>query len=157
MARALLATIRSSDLGKFTFGQQHVYAAEALRLAQEIGDERLALEARMAVWRFAPMKQSVAEAEAVMAELEARGDLAMLNRLLFDQMWRLLVLGDLERGLATCDRGIDLAARLGLPPVQYPTLKAFNLMTLGRFARGRRIAPGRDRGRRPPVRSSVPR
>ena len=75
----------------------------------------------------------VAEGEALAAELEARGDLAELNRLCFMLMLRYLWWGDFERGIATCDRAFDLAARLGVPPVQYATIKAACLWMLGRY------------------------
>jgi len=35
--------------------------------------------------------------------------------------------------ISTCDRGTALAERLGIPPVQYSTIKAFALIDLGRF------------------------
>jgi tetratricopeptide (TPR) repeat protein len=79
------------------------------------------------------MGRAVDEAEALAQELEARGDLTALNALRFDQMVRYALWGDFERGLATCERGFDVAARLGVPPVQYATIKAGCLLLLGRY------------------------
>jgi tetratricopeptide (TPR) repeat protein len=79
------------------------------------------------------MSRSFRESNALAADLEASGDLTSLNRLLFEQMWRRLIWGDPTDGVAVCDRGIELVGRLGLPPVQYPTLRAANLLALGRY------------------------
>ncbi len=133
IARALLSIVRLLDISPETDVERRAYSVEALRLAREIGDEELILEARIAAWRGSSIAEAVADAEALAGELEARGDLAKLNGLYFAQMWRFLHWGDFERGVATCERGVEVAGRLGVPPVQYPTLKAANLMMLGRY------------------------
>src|SRR5262245_50808226 len=48
-------------------------------------------------------------------------------------MWRQLWWGEFERAIQTCDAGIELATRLGVPPVQYGSLKCLVFIRLGRF------------------------
>ena len=135
-ARILITMVHFAELWNETFEQSREYAREALRLARESGDPELILEGRLMASRWTPMAEAVAEAEALAIELEASGNLTALNHLCFDQMIRYTVWGDFERGIATCDRAIAVAARLGVPPVQYPTIKAHCLMMLGRFGEG---------------------
>jgi tetratricopeptide (TPR) repeat protein len=51
----------------------------------------------------------------------------------FVLMWLTYRTGQFERCVEICDAGIDLAAQLGMLPVQYPTIKALALMDLGRY------------------------
>jgi tetratricopeptide (TPR) repeat protein len=55
----------------------------------------------------------------------------------FELMWMHLFWGNFERCVECCDAGIHLAAEMGVPPVQYPTLKALALLFLGRYAAAR--------------------
>jgi tetratricopeptide (TPR) repeat protein len=48
-------------------------------------------------------------------------------------MWANLQWGRLERCVAHCDAGFQLAAHIGVPPVQYGSLKALALIGLGRY------------------------
>ena len=76
------------------------------------------------------------------------GDLAELNRLCFDQMMRYLWWGDFERGIAAASGAFEVAARLGVPPVQYATIKAGCLMMLGRYGEAWRGSRPRSPTRR---------
>jgi class 3 adenylate cyclase len=134
IARALLPMTWFIEVWPEYYEQAAAHAHEALQLALSLGDDKLIREARLPNWRFMPFGQAVAEREALAQDLERQGDLAELPTLYFSQMWGYLIWGDFERGIATCERGILLASRLGVPPVQYPTLKAANLMMLGRYA-----------------------
>jgi hypothetical protein len=64
------------------------------------------------------------------AALERRGDLIALNEHLFDSMWTYWGAAQFVDCIACCD-ATALANRLGIPPVQYGTIKSF--------------APGRSR------------
>jgi class 3 adenylate cyclase/tetratricopeptide (TPR) repeat protein len=136
IVRALLMMVWKMDFWPETLEQAREHADEALRVARTLGDAGLLVQARIAALnRFAeaPVSKGVAEGEALAVELEARGDLAELNRLCFMLMLCYLWWGDFERGIETCDRAFDLAARLGIPPVQYVTIKAACLWMLGRY------------------------
>ena len=132
-AQVLIVMSRFYELWTELYDQSAEQAREALLLARESGDEELILEARQVRSRFLPAPQAVAETEALAAELEARGNLSALNMLCFDQMTRYLAWGDYLRCIETVDRAIQVTARLGVPPVQYPTFRAFALTILGRF------------------------
>ena len=71
--------------------------------------------------------------ERIAAALERRGDLIALNEHLFDSMWTYWRAARFADCVACCDRATALAARLGIPPVQYGTIKSFALVDLGRF------------------------
>ena len=65
--------------------------------------------------------------------MERRGDLIALNEHLFDSMWTYWRAAQFMDCIACCDRATALAGRLGIPPVQYGTIKSFALVDLGRF------------------------
>jgi len=132
-AQVLIVMVRFCEIWTELYDQSAEHAREALRLARESGDEGLILEARQVASRFLPTAQAVAEVEALAAELEAAGNLSALNALCFDQMARYIAWGDYTRCIETVDRAIQVTARLGVPPVQYPTFRAYALTMLGRF------------------------
>ena len=63
----------------------------------------------------------------------ARGDLIALNEHLFNSMWTYWGAAQFLDCIACCERATALAGRLGIPPVQYGTIKSFALVDLGRF------------------------
>ena len=71
--------------------------------------------------------------ERIATALERRGDLIALNEHLFDSMWTYWRTGHFTDCVACCDRATALAGRLGIPPVQYGTIKSFALVDLGHF------------------------
>jgi len=71
--------------------------------------------------------------ERIASVLERRGDLIALNEHLFDSMWTYWRAAQFMDCIACCDRATALAGRLGIPPVQYGTIKSFALLDLGRF------------------------
>jgi hypothetical protein len=71
--------------------------------------------------------------ERIAESLERRGDLISLNEHLFDSMWAYWRAARFSDCVACCERATTLAARLGIPPVQYGTLKSFALLELGLF------------------------
>lgn len=108
---------------------------ESERIAEELDDEDLRIENAMPKIRlriFRPHETRV-EAEALREQLEARRDPARLNRHLFWMMWYYYSQCEIEKCIETCDAGIALAERLGVPPVQYSNIKALALMDQARF------------------------
>ena len=71
--------------------------------------------------------------ERIATALERRGDLIALNEHLFDSTWTYWGSAQFTDCIACCDRATALAVRLGIPPVQYGTIKSFALVDLGRF------------------------
>jgi tetratricopeptide (TPR) repeat protein len=96
-------------------------------------DEELLLEAELATWREQPHPESAELSEKLVRQLKGRNDLFRLNRHFFEMMWAQLDWADYERAVETCDSGIKLAKEIGIPPVQYSTLKALAQLQLGRF------------------------
>jgi tetratricopeptide (TPR) repeat protein len=132
MVRALLNTKWFHDFWPDYRSQQEASAAEAVALSREIGDAELSLASRMYRWRYLPRAEAEAEAEELVRLLKERHDLLRLNELYFGLMWAHRNWGHFEQAAATCDAGIALAQEIGVPPVQYPTLKALALLALGR-------------------------
>ncbi len=81
---------------------------------------------------FEPVEMRL-RAEEVLERLEARRDPIRLKEHLFWMIVPTRDAGELTRSVEIADRAIDLAARLGVEPVQYPTFKAWALLALGRF------------------------
>ena len=128
---ALFATGQLVDYWPDYRPQALAHLEEALAIADEIGDEELQIDAETA--RISLFARPIEEAEALLARLVARRDPIRLNAQYFRMMWFTLRQGQPERCVEICDAGIELAYRIATPPVQYPTIKAFALMELGRF------------------------
>jgi tetratricopeptide (TPR) repeat protein len=106
---------------------------EALAISEDIGDDELIVESKLTLWRSLGRRQSESLSEELVRELQERNALHKLNELYFGLMWAHRDWGNLERAVEICDAGIRLAGELGIPPVQYPTLKALSLIRLGRY------------------------
>jgi tetratricopeptide (TPR) repeat protein len=133
MARALIPTSWFTDYWSDYFPTAVANLEEALRLARELGDEELELEALTTQLRLKPPTESARDAERVRRRLEERRDPIRLKELYFLLMWGQWWRGKPERCREVCDAGIELAAQLGTDPVQYPTIKALALIDMGRF------------------------
>jgi hypothetical protein len=133
MIRALLSTRWLCDLLPGQVERAADSAREALALSMEIGDDDLRIESQMAVLRHVPKNAGVALEEQLLSEMESR-DLPRLNLALFNFLARRMHWGDLAEELVLADRATDVAARLGVLPVQYATFKAIGLLGLGRYA-----------------------
>lgn len=133
MAQALLPTTWFTDYWADYGPTAEANVAEAQRLAEEIGDQDLQLDARAAAMHRFGTRRSAADAEGLLAELEARHDPVRLNAHLFWMMWQYLAAGRLADCVAACDRGIRLAGLIGTAPVQYGSIKAVALTEMGRF------------------------
>jgi len=133
MARALLPTSWFTDYWADYGPTAIANVEEAIRLAEEIGDEDLLLDARSAAMHRGGFGFSLEESEALLARLEERRDPVKLNAHCFWMMWQYQWLGHFERSIAMCDRGIELADLIGSAPVQYGSIKAIALTEMGRF------------------------
>ena len=108
-------------------------AKRALAIARELGDEDLEVDALRAALRTDILADRIASLERIAASLERRGDLIALNEHLFDSSGPTGAARAFADCVACSDRATALAARLGIPPVQYGTIKSLALVDLGRF------------------------
>ncbi|MBW2365094.1 MAG: hypothetical protein JRF25_08520 [Deltaproteobacteria bacterium] len=106
---------------------------EAVRLAEEIGDEDLIYDAAKARLRFLSPGESCEQAGILLERMKTRRDPIRLKELYFSLMWTYRRVGDFLRCVEICDASIHLAEELGANPVQYPTIKALALINLGRY------------------------
>jgi class 3 adenylate cyclase len=133
MAEALLPTAWFSDYWTDYYPTGKANVEEALRLAADIGDEGLLIEAESAQLRFMQGLGMEERGEELRTRLEERHDPVRLKEHYFWLMWQYYFRGRLERCVETCDLGIELARQLGSAPVQYGSIKALALSELGRY------------------------
>ncbi len=133
MVMALLGTRHFEDFWPDYRNRWHGNAMEAMTLSREAGDPELIVDSELATWRLAPRQEAAEFAARLVRELRAQNDLFRLNRLYFELMWTQIDWGEYEAAVATSDAAIRLAAEILVPPVQYPTLKAMALLSLGRY------------------------
>jgi class 3 adenylate cyclase/tetratricopeptide (TPR) repeat protein len=135
-ALALILTQRHAESFAPELRPQAAANAErALAIARELGDEDLEVDALRAASRslserLVGYRENI---EQIAVSLQRRGDLIALNEHLFDSMWTYWRLGRFADCVTCSDRATALAGRLGIPPVQYGTIKSFALVDLGRF------------------------
>jgi tetratricopeptide (TPR) repeat protein len=110
---------------------------EELEISQDLGDEELIIESKLALANTVKLPQREQIGEELRTQLEQRNDLPRLNRTLFRLMFTHLGLGNFKKCVETCDAGVEVAKRIGVPPVQYATIRAFALIWLGRFDEAR--------------------
>jgi tetratricopeptide (TPR) repeat protein len=132
-ARALIPTHRHVDFDPDYRPQATENANRALAIARELADEDLEVDALRAAHRMGTVTAHRDGIERIATALERRGDLIALNEHLFDSMWTYWRAAQFMDCIACCDRATALASRLGIPPVQYGTIKSFALVDLGRF------------------------
>lgn len=133
MALALLPTTWFTDYWADYRDTAKANVAEALELAEELGDEDLILDAMSASMHRGGIEANVHGSEAILARLEERRDPVRLNAHCFWMMWQNLAWGRFDAAVAMCDRGIALADLIGSEPVQYGSIKAIALTEAGRF------------------------
>jgi class 3 adenylate cyclase len=131
-ARALIPTHRHNDFDKSYVPKAVANARRALAIARELGDDNLEVDALRAAMRT-EINDDLGTIERIANNLERRGDLISLNEHLFDSTWAYWRAARFADCVASCERATTLAARLGIPPVQYGTLKSFALLELGLF------------------------
>ncbi|HXQ10815.1 MAG TPA: AAA family ATPase [Caulobacteraceae bacterium] len=135
LARALLLSTHFIDYWS-DYGPTAVKnIEEAKAIAQSLKDQDLLLDqATMELRvRLLTTTEYNARAEEVLSRLEARRDPIRTKEHLFWMIMPTRNAGRLERSVEICDRAIELAARLDVPPVQYPTFKSAALTALGRY------------------------
>src|SRR5262249_55129694 len=130
---ALIPTHRHIDFDASYMPKAAANARRALTIARELSDENLEVDALRAANRTEINDDRLGTIERIGRSLERRGDLIALNEHLFDSMWVYWRAGRFTECVACCERATALAARLGIPPVQYGTIKSFALLDLGRF------------------------
>ena len=131
--RSRVPTVWFTDFWPEYETQARLNAEQAFEASRSIEDEQLRLEADLAMFYTDPSAERPARGRVLLNELEAQGDLSRLNYLLFGMMIVTLGTGDLEETVELCDRGLAVAAKIGVPPVQYPTIKGIALARLGRI------------------------
>jgi hypothetical protein len=132
-ARALIPTHWHFDFNPSFRPQAAANAERALAIARELGDEDLEVDALRAATRIGTTAARLENIDRIAVSLEQRGDLIALNEHLFDSMWTYWRTGRFADCVTCGDRATALAGRLGIPPVQYGTIKSFALVDLGRF------------------------
>jgi hypothetical protein len=135
-ARALIPTHRHVDFDPDYWARATGNANRALAIARELADEDLEVDALRAAHRMGTVTARRDGIERIATALERRGDLIALNEHLFDSMWTYWGAAQFLDCIACCDRATALASRLGIPPVQYGTIKSFALVDLGRGLAG---------------------
>src|SRR5262245_8741418 len=133
MCQALIPTSWLTDYWQDYRDRALANNSEARALAAELGDEELQIEAASARLHLVAFAEVHDEALRLRKRLEARRDPLRLKEHLFWLMWGYFWRADFEKCVTTCDDGIALAAQLGSPPVQYPSIKGLALTDLGRF------------------------
>jgi len=133
MVRSLTPTVKFLSFRPDYRDEAAANAGEAVDLSQELGDEDLIIDSLMARSHFLKPFEAEGQGEDLLRRIEARHDLLRLKEHYFHLMWLHLSRGNFERCIACCDASIHLSAEVGAPPVQYPTIKAFALLSLGRY------------------------
>jgi predicted ATPase/class 3 adenylate cyclase len=133
MCQALIPTTWLTDYWEDYIPKARANNDEAMVLAAELGDEELQLEAATARLRLVRPEKATVDAEEIRDRLEARRDPLRLKEHYFWMMWHYWLRARFEKCVEAADAGIALAAQLGSPPVQYPSLKGLALIDLGRF------------------------
>jgi len=133
MVRALIPTNHLVDYWPDFRTRAIANMEEAVRLAEEVGDEGLILDSTQVRLRFLSPREAHSEGQELLDRLKSRRDPLRLKEHYFHLMWHYRSVGEFSRGVEACDKGIGLAEQLGVPPVQYPTLKALALVNLGRY------------------------
>ena len=132
-ARALIPTHRHVDFDPDYWAQAVDNANRAFAIARDLADEDLEVDALRSAHRMGTVTARRESIERIATALQRRGDLIALNEHLFDSMWTYWRAAQFMDCIACCDRATALAHRLGIPPVQYGTIKSFALLDLGRF------------------------
>ncbi|HUO11469.1 MAG TPA: AAA family ATPase [Caulobacteraceae bacterium] len=135
LARALLLTAHFVDYWSDYRPIARKHLDEAGEIARALNDEELILDHGSMSLRVALMTnaQYIERAEEILKRLEARRDPIRAKEHLFWMIIPVRNAGQLERSIEISDRAIALAARLDVPPVQYPTFKSVTLTALGRY------------------------
>jgi len=138
MIKALVPTTWYKDFWPEYADQARQNAEEALNLSLELGDEDLIFDSKLAMAHTGTLFERERLGAELLDQLEGRKDHSRLNILLFRLMFTNLSLGNFEQAIKTCEAGIEVADKIGVPPVQYATIRALAYIQLGRFDDARR-------------------
>jgi transcriptional regulator with XRE-family HTH domain len=138
MVQALVRTGWFRDFWPDYSDQAAANVREAVALSQEMGAEDLLIDSGLALlgpalWDQLSRAEAETWADELARRLEARHDVPRLNDLYFLLMWKHLGWGTYEQAIACCETGLRLAHHMGVPPVEYATIKALALLNLGRY------------------------
>ena len=133
MARALLPTTWFTDYWPDYSTTAQANVEEALALAEVVGDDDLILDSQATLMHRGGTSWNLDASEELLAHLEQRRDPVKLNAHCFWMMWQYQAYGRFASSVATCDRGIQLADLIGSAPVMYGSIKAINLVEMGRY------------------------
>lgn len=131
--RALLPTVWFPDYWHEYAGRARDNVAEATRLAEALGDVDLMLDAEIAQFQIHFREDRAGHASELFARLEERRDPLRLKEHCFVLMWFHYGNGTFAEGVGVCERGIELAGQLGVPPVMYGSLMVMSLTEAGRY------------------------
>ena len=130
---ALVATAQFTDYWPDYRKQAELNLAEADAIARATANDDLSIDVATASLSIAIAGSIVEEQERILDRLLARRDPIRLNAFYFRMMWSTYGQQRFERCVQVCAAGIELAYRIGTLPVQYPTIKGFALIELGKF------------------------
>ncbi len=105
-----------------------------VELGRELGDEKVQrYYSRVLLDLQGRHSEAATLEQPIIDDFLASGDISGLKEFYFFLMWFHLRHGNFGRCIECCDTGTELAAQIGSAPVQYATLKALALLSLGRF------------------------
>jgi tetratricopeptide (TPR) repeat protein len=135
LALALMSTSHALDYWPDRKAIAHANVREAHQIAQASGDEGLELEAQRLGLQIhiLPAGETELESENIRNRILARRDPLQLKEFLFWMMWQMYHLGKAKRAVEVSTEDIELSEELGLPPVQYPTIRGLAHIDLGQF------------------------
>lgn len=135
LARALMSSINVLDYWPERRNEIQANIKEAHQIAHESGDEGLEIEAqKIGLQRQLPgAGDTQLGSENIRKRLVARRDPLQLKEYLFWMMWQMYHLGKAGRAVEISTEDIELSKELGLPPVQYPTIRGLAYLDLGKF------------------------
>lgn len=134
LGAALVATTQLTDYWPDFQEQAKLNHAEAEAIARATGNEDLAIDVATSGLNLLIVdEEGIDGEERLLTRLEARRDPIRLNAFYFRMMWSTYAKGKFARCVEICDKGSELAYRIGTLPVQYPTIKGLALVESGRF------------------------
>lgn len=135
LARALMSSSHALDYWPERRSEIRARIKEAQQIAHASADEGLEIESQRLGLQLHMLDSGSTEIEAenIRNRLVARRDPLQLKEYLFWMMWQMYHLGKARRAVEVSTEDIELSHELGLPPVQYPTIRGLAYLDLGRF------------------------
>jgi tetratricopeptide (TPR) repeat protein len=133
LAQALTVTAPFVDYDSDYVATALSKVKEAVEIGQRTGDEDVLIDVATARLNTIFFDENDMLGEETLTALLNRKGPIRLNAHYFRMMWSTLGVAKLERCVEICNAGTELAYRIGTLPVQYGTIKAMALLSLGRF------------------------